>query len=249
MRKTVVLAKSLLLSVALVAVASSAFANVAAMKIDGVEFAANGSTMTILGKQFDTGPLNVSIEGVGQLTVLSSGNATIETVFPSGLVGDYTLSVSTGAGNKKNADFELVNLAGTMHIVCIDWYLTAGHDDHIHAEAFLQDQYGNPVIGAAVEMSNTVDTGTEVREWLRKSSTTFKYAGYNHGESCQPNGIERDSGATGQFCCIGLGAHEPFCPSGWFEADVISVLPPAGSNATWDGVTPANGREFVMDQF
>jgi hypothetical protein len=244
MRKAVSLAKKLLLSIALVAIATPAFASVAALKIEAVEFA--GSAIIILGKQFDTGPLNVSIEGVGQLTVLSSDAVRIEAVLPSGLDGDYTLSVSTGAGNKKNFDYAL-NLGGTISIMCIDWYLTAGHDDHIHAEVFLQDQNGDPVIGAAVTMRNTVDTGAEVIEWQLKSSTTVSYKGYNHGESC-PLSVAKASGATGQYCCIGLGAQEPFCPSGYFSGEVLDVQPGAGSNAVWDGVYPENGRTFTLDQ-
>jgi len=133
-----------------------------------------------------------------------------------------------------------------MSILCLDWYLTAGHEEHIHVEGFVQDQDGNPVIGAAVTLRNTVDTGDEVREWLLKTSTTFKYAGYNHGESC-PLSVAKESGATGQFCCIGLGAHEPFCPAGLYESQALSVQPPAGSNAVWDGVTPENGRVFTLD--
>ncbi len=130
-----------------------------------------------------------------------------------------------------------------MSIVCLDWYLTAAHEEHIHVEGFVQDQDGNPVIGAAVTLSNTVDTGTEVREWQLKTSVTFKYAGYNHGESC-PLSLAKESGETGKFCCIGLGPGEPFCPSGLYESQVLSVHPPSGSNAVWDGVTPDNGREF-----
>jgi len=39
-------------------------------------------------------------------------------------------------------------MGGTISIVCIDWYLTTGPDNHIHAEGFLQDENGDPVIGA-----------------------------------------------------------------------------------------------------
>jgi hypothetical protein len=222
--------------------AAPVLANPAAMKIDDVQFA--GSHMEILGKQFDTGPLSVSIAGVGDLTVTGSTNAMIEAVLPPGLKGTYLLSVSTGQANKQNAEFVL-KLGGTMSIVCLDWYLTAGHEEHIHVEGFVQDEDGNPVIGAAVTLSNTVDTGDEVREWLLKTSTTFKYAGYNHGESC-PLSLAKASGATGQFCCIGLGAQEPFCPSGLYQAEALSVQPPMGSNAVWDGVTPDNGRDFIL---
>jgi len=221
-----------------------ALATGAAMKIDNVQFA--GNRMEILGKQFDSGPLSVSIAGVGELHVFSSTDTMIEARLPAGLEGSYLLSVSTGKTNKQNADF-LLHLGGTMHIVCLDWYLTAGHEEHIHVEGFVQDQDGNPVIGATVTLRNTVDTGDEVREWQLKSSTTFKYAGYNHGESC-PIDVAKASGATGQFCCIGLGAQEPFCPSGYYESMALSVQPPAGSNAVWDGVTPSNGRDFILSE-
>jgi hypothetical protein len=246
MKKFLLLAKTLVMSIALVAIALPAFATVAALKIEAVEFA--GSTMVILGKQFNTGPLIVSIDGgVGELNATLVDEFTIEADLPGGLEGNFTLSVSTGVGNKKNFDFPLA-LGGTISIVCIDWYLTAGHDNHIHAEAFLQDQNGDPYIGAAVTMRNTVDTGDEVREWQLKTSTTFKYAGYNHGESC-PISLAKESGATGQFCCVGLGAHEPFCPTGDYEAEVLSVQPGTGSNAVWDGNFPTNKTFFDMDQY
>lgn len=243
MRRYARLSSALFMSAVLLASAQVALATGAALKIDGVEFA--GSNIEILGKQFDTNTPIVNIAGLGDLTVLSFDNTMIEAVLPAGLDGIYLLSVSTGNGNKQNAEFVL-KLGGTMHIVCLDWYLTAGHGEHIHVEGFVQDENGDPVIGAAVTLRNTVDTGDEVREWQLKTSTTFKYAGYNHGESC-PLSVAKESGATGQFCCIGLGAHEPFCPSGDYESMVLSVQPPAGSNAVWDGVTPENGREFVVD--
>jgi hypothetical protein len=243
MRRLRLFENTLVMLIALVA-AGPALANVAATKIDDVQFA--GSHMEILGKQFDTGPLSVSIAGVGELEVLSSTNTMIEAILPADLEGTHLLRVSTGNGNKQNAEFVL-RLGGTMSIVCLDWYLTAGHEEHIHVEGFVQDQDGNPVIGAAVTLRNTVDTGEEVREWQLKSSTTFKYAGYNHGESC-PRSVAKESGATGQFCCIGLGAQEPFCPSGLYQSEALSVQPPPGSNAVWDGVTPANGRPFDLDR-
>jgi len=247
MKKAAVVLHVLLFSIFLLATAQSALANVAALKIDVVEFA--GPNIEILGKQFDTNaptPPSVEIAGYGPLIVNSFTNSMIEAQLPALPDGSYLLSVSTGNGKKQNAE-TVLKLGGTMTIVCVDWYLTAGHDDHIHAEAFLQDENGDPVIGAAVTMRNTVDTGSEVREWLLKTSVTFKYAGYNHGESCSPAGIERESGATGQFCCIGLGAHEPFCPSGRYESEVLSVQPPAGSNAVWNGSTPDNFRDFVVE--
>ena len=169
MKKVISLTQTLLMSIALVAIALPAFANPAALKIDDVMFEGTdpNQTMVILGKQFDTaGEPVATIEGEGNLVVVSWDNSTIETELPSGLVGDYTLSVSTGTGNKRNADFALVNLAGTMHVVCADWYLTTGQESHIHVEAFVQDQNGDPVIGAPVNLRNTYDPsfGTRLNE-------------------------------------------------------------------------------------
>jgi hypothetical protein len=244
MRRASVIEAVLISFIVLLAGAQSAMATGAALKIDSVQFA--DSNIEILGKQFDTASPEVSIDGIGTLTVHSWNNSTIVAELPPDLEGTYLLRVSTGKTNKQNAEFAL-NLGGTISIVCLDWYLTAGHDEHIHVEGFLQDHDGNPVIGAAVTLRNSVDTGDELREWQLKTSTTFKYAGYNHGESC-PLPVARASGATGQFCCIGLGAQEPFCPSGFYESSVLSVEPPSGSNAVWDGVTPENGRVFILDR-
>lgn len=241
MKKFIVVLIAQLLFILLLTTAETASATGAALKIDSVEFA--GNNIEILGKQFDTAPVTVDLDGVGGLTILSVSNSMIEAVLPPGLEGVYELSVSTGNGNKHNDDY-LLELGGTMSVVCLDWYLTAGHEEHIHVEAFVQDQDGNAVVGAAVTLRNTVDTGEELREWQLKTSTTFDYLGYNHGESC-PLSVAKASGASGQFCCIGLGAQEPFCPTGLYQSEVLSVEPPAGSNMVWDGVTPTNGRDFI----
>jgi hypothetical protein len=241
MKKFIVVLIAPLLFTLLLTTAESVFATGAALKIDSVHFA--GDKIEILGKQFDTALVTVELEGSGELTVVSVTNSMIEAELPPGLVGVYELSVSTGNGNKQNDDY-LLELGGTMTVVCLDWYLTAGHEEHIHVEAFVQDQDGNAVVGAAVTLRNTVDTGEELREWQLKTSTTFDYLGYNHGASC-PLSEAKASGASGQFCCIGLGAQEPFCPTGHYQSEVLSVEPPEGSNIAWDGVTPDNGRHFI----
>lgn len=251
MRKTVALTNVLIVFVTLLVTAQTVIASKAALKIEAVEFSGQkGLTLVILGKQFlkrDGSSPSVSIKSVGELRVVNASDEEIVAKIPSGLEGSYTLTVTTGAGKKDSFDYPLA-LGGTISVVCIDWYLTAGHDNHIHAEAFLQDQYGNPVIGATVEIRNTVDTGTEIREWLLLTSTTGPYRGYNHGASC-PLSVAKESGASDQHCCIGLGAQEPFCPSGYYQGEVLNVRPAPGSNAKWDGKTPWNGREFVMDQY
>ena len=134
-------------------------------------------------------------------------------------------------------------MGGTLSVVCLDWYLTTGVDQHIHVEGFVQDENGDPVIGAAVTLENTVDDAV----YQIYNTTTFKYAGYNHGESC-PIEVAKASGATGQACCIGSATDPPddssSCFPGLYEALVLSVQPPAGSDRRWDGVTPPNSRQF-----
>ena len=82
-----------------------ALANPAALAIDDVQVA--GSHMEIRGKQFDSGPLSVSIAGVGELRVRSATNTMIETVLPPNLEGTYLLDVLAGTTNKQNAEFAL----------------------------------------------------------------------------------------------------------------------------------------------
>ena len=122
-----------------------------------------------------------------------------------------------------------------MSVVCLDWYETGGSGDHIHVEAFVQDQGGNRVVGAMVTLENTVDGVV----YQLMTSTTNKYKGYNHGESC-PLSVAQASGATGQYCCVGSS-----CASGLYESLVLAVDPPAGSNLVWDGATPPNGYNFL----
>jgi len=105
------------------------------------------------------------------------------------------------------------------------------------------------VIGAAVNWESHVDDGTTDEIWYDYNTTTFKYAGYNHGESC-PLAVAQASGATGQNCCIGNATDPPedsrSCKSWFYYVDVVSVTAPPGSDRRWDGITPVNGREFVQ---
>jgi len=221
----------------------------AAMVIDAVQFKdlqGSKKNIEILGAGFDNGAFPVvTLNGEIDLDVLSATAAEVSVNVPANVPdGDYSLMISTGGTKKQNADFD-IHLGGSIHIVCVAWYLTTGPDNHIHVEAFLQDENGDPVIGAAVSWESFVDG----RKWYDYSTTTFKYAGYNHGESC-PISVARESGATGQNCCVGNATDPPddsrSCEPGWYEIDVISVTAPPGSDRVWDGVTPDNGREFVQ---
>jgi hypothetical protein len=221
----------------------------AAVVIDSVQFfdlPGGKKNIEILGGGFTNGAFPVvRLDGAVELDVLEYSTTSISANIPASTQdGDYSLMISTGSFSKNHATTP-IHLGGTISIVCIDWYLTTGPDNHIHAEGFLQDENGDPVVGAAVHWESFVDG----RIWYDYNTTTFKYAGYNHGESC-PLAVAKASGATGQNCCIGNATDPPddsrSCASGWYEVDVISVQAPPGSDRRWDGITPTNGREFVQ---
>ncbi|MBW2275219.1 MAG: hypothetical protein JRG96_18285 [Deltaproteobacteria bacterium] len=222
----------------------------AAVVIDSVQFVdlpGGKKNIEILGGGLagnDGLPL-VTLDGVIELDVLEASATAISANVPKNTPdGDYSLMVSTGNLNKQNDALD-IHLGGTISIVCIDWYLTTGPDNHIHVEGFLQDENGDPVIGAAVHWLSFVDG----RQWYDYNTTTFKYAGYNHGESC-PIEVAQASGATGQNCCIGSATDPPedsrSCDSGFYEVEVISVQASPASDRKWDGITPVNGRWFVQ---
>ena len=222
----------------------------AAVVIDSVQFfdlPGGKKNIEILGGGLtgNSGLPVVTLDGVIELQVLEASTSAISANVPKNTPdGDYSLMVSTGSSNKQNDAID-IHLGGTISIVCIDWYLTTGPNNHIHVEGFLQDENGDPVIGAAVHWLSFVDG----EQWYDYNTTTFKYAGYNHGESC-PIEVAQASGATGQNCCIGSATDPPddsrSCDSGFYEVEVISVNAPPGSDRRWDGITPANGRDFVQ---
>jgi len=219
----------------------------AAVVIDSVQFfdlSGGKKNIEILGGGFTNGEFPiVTLDDEIELKVLEYSTTEISANIPANAAdGDYSLMISTGDLSKQNASTP-IHLGGTISIVCLDWYLTTGPGNHIHVEGFLQDENGDPVIGAAVHWKSYVDD--EI--WYDYNTTTFKYAGYNHGESC-PIEVARASGATGQNCCIGNATEPPddsrSCKSGFYWVDVISVTAPPGSDRTWDGITPENGRYF-----
>src|SRR5262245_17869104 len=142
--------------------------------------------------------------------------------------------------------------ANTIHVSCIDWFLSAGHQEHIHVELYLEDASGGPVVGATVRFTTSYDThdGSGPRVYATNTDVTRDRPGKNRGRGCaiEPRPT---SGVTGWFCCAGAakwsGEDPPgqrACPAGFFTVQVLSVDPPPGSNLVWDGITPANGREF-----
>ncbi len=222
----------------------------AAVVIDSVQFfdlPGGKKNIEILGGGFTSngGFPVVTLDGMIELDVLEASTSEISANIPKNTPdGDYSLMVSTGSLSKQNDAID-IHLGGTISIVCIDFYLTTGEGNHIHSEGFLQDENGDPVIGAPVTWESIVDG----RIWKIYNTTTFMYAGYNHGESC-PIEVAQASGATGQDCCIGNATDPPedsrSCETGFYEVNVLSVTAPPGSDRRWDGITPANGREFVQ---
>ena len=221
----------------------------AAVVIDSVQFSdlKGGKTnIEILGGGFsNAGFPVVSLDGVIELDVLDATTTEISVNVPANIPdGDYSLMVSTGSLSKQNASIP-IHLGGTLSVVCLDWYITTGTENHVHVEGYVQDENGDAVSGALVTLENTVDG--EVYQIY--NSTTFKYAGYNHGESC-PIELAMASGTTGQACCIGAAVDEGgdtgarSCQAGLYESLVLSVQAPPGSDRKWDGNTPNNEIQF-----
>jgi hypothetical protein len=50
----------------------------------------------------------------------------------------------------------------TMSVTCIDWFLSGGHQDHIHVELYLEDAFGDPVVGSTVRFETWDDLR---RQW------------------------------------------------------------------------------------
>ena len=221
----------------------------AAVVIDSVQFSElkGGKTnIEILGGGFSNAAFPVvSLDGMIELDVLDATTTEISANVPANTPdGDYSLMVSTGSLSKQNASTP-IHLGGTLSVVCLDWYITTGTENHVHVEGYVQDENGDAVSGALVTLENTVDG--EVYQIY--NSTTFKYAGYNHGESC-PIELAMASGPTGQACCIGAAVDEGgetgarSCPAGLYESLVLSVQAPPGSDRKWDGNTPDNEIQF-----
>lgn len=246
-RGAVVLA--VVLSIPLLLVAQAAMAGVNdPMRIYDVRFMDlnDARHIEIVGTQFDNGfsPPFVTLDGVA-LTLTGTPTATsIEAFLPRRTGnGDYTIAVSTGSGNKQNAERELrVRDLVAMSVVCVDWFFSGPRDEHIHTEAHVEDQFGNPVIGAVVTWEAAYDGFV----YQTNTSSSRDIDGKAHGAGCiAPTG----SGVTDWFCCIGAGKWDGeipgrrSCPSGFYSGRVLSVDPPVGTSLVWDGVTPENGLQ------
>ena len=138
-----------------------------------------------------------------------------------------------------------------MSVTCIDWFLSGRHQDHIHVELYVEDSFGDPVMGATVTFETSYDThdGSGPLVYATSTGETRDRPGKNRGRGCaDPKPI---SGSTGWYWCSGAAkwsGEEPpgkrACPCGFFSVKVLRVDPPPGTNLAWDGITPPKGREF-----
>ena len=118
-----------------------------------------------------------------------------------------------------------------LHVPCLEWAVTAA-GRHIHVQAFVVDENNNPVLDAEVSMSARQD-GVE---YAVVGGPTESYGGLDGGVDC-PGGPPPES-ITRDFCVNSA-------PPAFYDAVVLSVTK---DGFTWDGSTPANGREFVGKQ-
>ena len=142
--------------------------------------------------------------------------------------GSTILAKGNGNNGNGNADDPVdtsVTEGGILTVSCIEWAKTGGRDQHIHVQAFVADQDGNPVLGAEVSMSAMKD-GVE---YAVVGGPTENYAGLDGGEEC-PGGPP-GTGVTRDFC---VNKAE----SGYYDVVVLSVTK---DGYVWDGVPIENG--------
>jgi hypothetical protein len=234
---------------AIVALAISALATAATddnqgpMRISDVRFTdLNDATqIEIAGTQFDNGAApSVTLDG-NPIQVNGASATLIQAELPGNTAdGDYTIGVSTGSGNKQSAEHGLtVAPLVAMTAPCLDWFVTGGVNQHIHNEIHVEDEYGDPVLGATVTFISALDGVV----YQNNVSATTKTAGHNRGAGCSDPAGE---GVTGWFCCIGAGPFSPqgppgknTCPAGEYSAEILSIEPPPGTTLVWDGVQPS----------
>lgn len=227
--------------------------NQAPLRISDVRFTdLNDATqIEIVGSNFDNGAMPaVTLDG-NPINVSGSSAELIQAQLPGNTAdGDYTIGVSTGSGTKENAEqvFTVAPLVA-MSVPCIDWFITAGHGEHIHNELHVEDEDGFAVLGAEVTYTTSFDGDV----FQTNVSATTKTAGHNHGAGCvEPTG----EGVTGWFCCIGAGKFDAggevpgkrSCPAGEYRVEILSVTSPPGTTLVWDGATPP-GDTVQFDPF
>jgi hypothetical protein len=134
-----------------------------------------------------------------------------------------------GNGNGGGGGGEPPPGGGTLTVPCIEWAATGGRNQHIHVQAFVADQEGNPVLDAVVSMRAMKD-GVE---YNIVGGPTEDYSGLDGGVGC-PDGPP-GSGVTRDFCVNKAD-------DGYYDVVVLSV---SKDGYDWDGATPANGYDHI----
>lgn len=130
---------------------------------------------------------------------------------------------SGGSGGGGGGSGGTGGAGGVLSVSCIEWATTGGREQHLHVQAFVADQNGNPVLDADVQMIRTRNGGEDTQV----GGVTGSYAGLDGGVHC-PDGPP-GTGVTADFCINSA-------PAGFYEAEVISVTL---DGYTWDGVSIA----------
>ena len=137
--------------------------------------------------------------------------------------------VSGHAGNGGDDDDDTGGDGTVLTVSCIEWAATGGRDQHIHVQAFVSDENGDPVLGAEVSMKAMKD-GVE---YNIVGGPTENFAGLEGGVDC-PDGPP-GTGVTRDFCVNKAD-------TGFYDVEVLSV---SKEGYTWDGETPDNGYDHV----
>jgi hypothetical protein len=149
--------------------------------------------------------------------------------------GEHEVRVEVGDTNKQTAA-ATIRLGGEMIVSCISWFVSGPADEHLHTEVHVEDENGDPVIGAMVVWTAENDT---TGLYQTNASPTYDNDGHGAGENCV-NPVS-GSGVTGWFCCIGAGKWDNevppgkrACNEGEYTARILSVGAPAFTNMVWD---------------
>jgi hypothetical protein len=190
----------------------------------------------ISGGGFLTGDfVEVTLDGTVIAVVVESGESLVATIPGSTPGGDHEVRVRVGDDNKQSAS-ATISLGGTMVVSCISWFVSGPADEHVHTEVHVEDETGDPVIGAMVVWTAENDT---TGLYQTNASPTYDNDGHGAGENCV-NPVS-GSGVTGWFCCIGSGKWDNetppgkrACNEGEYTARILSVGAPAYTNLVWD---------------
>jgi hypothetical protein len=152
--------------------------------------------------------LEVTLDGNALAVEEASADMLIVTIPKNTADGDHDVTVSTGFEDKQSAS-ATISLGGTMIVSCISWFVSGPADEHIHTEVHVEDEYGEPVIGAMVVWTAENET---VGVYQTNASPTYDNDGHAGGENCV-NPVS-GSGVTDWFCCIGAGKWDGETPPG-----------------------------------